>query len=531
VQPSDDFMPTLNIKDALQRAVQHHQSGRLAEAEEIYRQILVVEPDQADALHLLGVLAGQTGKPEMAIELLNRAIAARPDFADAHSNLGMLLRKNGRLDEALTAYRRALAIMPNNPLTHEAIGIILSLQQQIPAAAASYRSVLALAPQMASAWNGLGVALRSMGEFDEAAACFRRALAIRPGMVNAYSNLIHMGRKVADPMELDRLFKSVNDPAAPLEDRIMAGFSLGKSFDEADRFDEAFEQYSNANALVKESRAVAGERFDWQAMQREVDHIIETFTPNFFEQRRGWGEASELPVFIVGMPRSGTSLVEQIASSHSKVFGAGELKEIGAIFDGLAQGISGPPAQAWTEQAIKQAAKSHLKQLASLGGPAVRVIDKMPGNVVYLGLIATMFPGAKVIFCRRDPLDNCLSCYFQRFNSGNLFSYGLVDCGQRYLGIERLTNHWLHTLPLAMLEMRYEKVVADLERQSRRLIGFLGLDWEPACLEFHRTKRTVPTASAWQVRQPIYSNSIGRWRHYEGHLAELIEVLNGNEKR
>jgi hypothetical protein len=287
--------------------------------------------------------------------------------------------------------------------------------------------------------------------------------------------------------------------------------------------------FDKANALLKASRAAQGERFESAGFSRWIDKIISKFSAQCFLERREWGESSELPVFIVGMPRSGTSLLEQIVASHHQVFGAGERKDIGRICLKLGEGNM-TAVEKWTEQTARKAAKEHLEHLQLIGGDAARVIDKMPDNVQTLGQIAILFPGARVIFCRRDARDNCLSCYFQWLtDAGNVFTNDLADCGQRYLGIERLIHHWQSVLPIRMLEVHYEELVSDLEGQSRRLIDFLGLPWDSRCLEFHKTKRPVLTASVWQVRQPIYNSSVGRWRHYEKHLGPLRGVLGERE--
>jgi len=223
-------------------------------------------------------------------------------------------------------------------------------------------------------------------------------------------------------------------------------------------------------------------------------------------------------VFIVGMPRSGTSLVEQIASSHPEVFGAGELRDIGNIAVALSatRGHPGP---------IKAAGGKQLERLRLLGGAAKRVSDKMPSNVERLGLIATLFPTARIIFCRRDARDTCLSCFFQEFIAGNLFSLDLGNCGVHHVQTDRLIEHWLKVLPLRMLVVQYEELVGNLEVQSRRIIDFLDLEWDAKCLDFYRTERTVQTISSWQVRQPIYRQSVGRWRKYQRHLGPLFEAL------
>ena len=381
----------------------------------------------------------------------------------------------------------------------------------------SFRRAIEIAPESASGWINLGHALRQTGRFAEAAKCFQRILARRPGAVEAYTLMAGVGA-TADVAEIARLTARVDDPKTSIRDRATLGFVLGKMLDDADRFDEAFTHYSRANSLVLQMRHTAGERYDGDEFARRVDDSIAMFTPNLFAQSRDWGESSELPVFIVGMPRSGTSLVEQIAASHPDVFGAGELRDVGNI----ATSLSCIPFES---DPINDAARKQLNHLRVLGGSALRVIDKMPANVEHLGLIATLFPSARVIFCRRDPRDTCLSCFFQNFEAGNLYSFDLTNCGRHHVQTDRFIAHWRKVLPLRMLEVQYEDLVADLEGQSRRTIDFLGLPWNPACLNFHRTERTVLTASDWQVRQPIYTRSVGRWRNYERHLGQLFEAL------
>jgi hypothetical protein len=241
-----------------------------------------------------------------------------------------------------------------------------------------------------------------------------------------------------------------------------------------------------------------------------------------------WGNRSELPVFIVGMPRSGTSLAEQIAASHSQVFGGGERKDILRIADAVLAHNRDRPIDEWDMDLARKLADQHIAHLQRLAGPASRATDKLPDNVLHLGISAVLFPGARIIFCRREPRDNSLSCFFQRFGEGNAFAYDLADCARRYLQVERLAQHWRRVLPLAMLTIDYEALVGDPEGESRRLIEFLGLDWEPACLEFHRAERPVFSASLWEVRQPVFRRSVGRWRHYERHLQPILDVLAAN---
>jgi tetratricopeptide (TPR) repeat protein len=501
---------------------------QLDEAIAQYAKALELKPDDATTHLNLAHAFREKAQFTEAMTAYERALKLKPDYAEAHSQMGVTLASLERFDEALLAHRRALALRPDDAHVHEALGATLVLKRDMTAAIDSFRRALTLAPDLAVAWNGLGAASLALGRLDDATVACRRALEISQNQKLFHKNLLSMmGRKTADPATMQRLTGLLDQPGLPVQERISAAFALGKSLDEADRFDEAFACYAQGNSLFKQWRAEAGERFDGESLHRMVDQKIESFTSSFFSDRRGWGDTSELPVFIVGMPRSGTTLVEQIAASHPAVFGADELPDIALLARALAKDDPKAPMQRWDAQAIAQAAEAYLEHLRSLGGAAARVTDKMPGNVFHLGLIAVLLPRARVIFCRRDPRDTCLSCYFQWFPSSRLlYTYDLADCGRQYLETERLTAHWLKVLPLRMLEIHYEEMVANQEGQSRRLIEFLGLPWDPACLQFHQTQRAVVTASVWQVRQPIYTRSVGRWRNYERHLGPLLDVLN-----
>jgi tetratricopeptide (TPR) repeat protein len=462
-----------------------------------------------------------------AVPQYERAIALKPEYGEAHNHLGAALSGLGRFDEAIRNHERALSLRPDDAAAHEALGATLLCKNDASGAIACFRRAVELAPNVPGGWDGLGAASLVLGEMDDAAEYFRRAIETghdERRLHRSFGSV--MSRQKEDPAKLQRMAEMLDGGRLPVPHRVGAGFALGKSLDDAGRFDEAFARYSEANALFKEWRSESGERYDAAASAREVDRLIRTFTPEFFARRKDWGNRSDVPVFIVGMPRSGTTLVEQIAASHPAVFGADELPDVARLAAALGQGHPGSPEAGWDARRIRQAADAYLEHLQTLGPGAARVTDKMPGNVFQLGLIAVLFPRARVIFCRRDPRDTCLSCYFQWFPSSRLlYTYDLADCGRQYLQTERVIAHWLKALPLPMMEMKYEELVADQEGRSRRLIEFLGLPWDPACLQFHRTRRTVTTASVWQVRQPMYNRSAGRWRHYERYLGPLVEVL------
>jgi tetratricopeptide (TPR) repeat protein len=612
--------------DRLTAAIAHHQAGRFAQAEEIYRQILRRKPNDPNALHLLGVLTGQQGRTDAAIELIRQAIRAnsrfaeayrnlgsllaekggfneagaayqralqiwpvdspahrelgerfaanddfrqaiaafskaieiRPEFAEAHNDLGSILGMLNRLDDAIAAHARAVALKPDFAEAHYSLGNLLSrkgraeeavaacfravrlkpdfadahlsvgnaLQHcgRLDEAIAAYRQAIRIKPDFAVAHFNLGQALLHQGEFDEAAACFERFLQLGPESAHGfgYWNLASTGRVTIDRKEYSRLSALLDEPDTPPDNRVAAGFALGKLLDDAGRFDEAFASYARANSLWDEIQIAIGQGYRPKLAHSQVDHLISAFDGRSFENRREFGEPSELPVFIVGMPRSGTTLVHQIAARHPQVHGVGERADIFELGKAL---YGNNPELQGSAKAAREAARAHLHRLGAMGRGAARVIDKTPANVYWLGLISVLFPGARVICCRRDARDTCLSCYFQWFSRGNAFSFNLPHCGTEYLEVNRLMDYWLGAAPLKILEMQYETLVGDLEGQSRRLIEFLGLPWDPACVEFHRAETAVLTASVWQVRQPIYQSSVGRWRHYQRHLGPLMDVL------
>jgi tetratricopeptide (TPR) repeat protein len=538
-----------NLGNALRAA------GRLADACDSYRRAIALRPDFADAHSNLGLVLCDQGHFAAAVASCQRATALDPRSADAHINLANALRRMGRLEAAETSfrqaarlnpgsidlqidlggvlfelrrfaaaagcYRRATELDPRLASAHRGLATSLRSAGDVGSAIAHYRDALALSPDDATLWNDLGRCFLALGRFDEAVEAFRRALATDPDLADAYRNLATCRLLSADDPEMARIAALAGRADLPIEERTAAGFAIAKVLDDADRYEEAFAAYDSANRLYRAARAAAGDRFDAADLARNIDRSIADFTPAFFAAAGGWGNPSELPVFIVGLPRSGTSLVEQIAASHSRVFGAGELRNIGEAAAEL-----GPIDAPWAQTAVRRVADAHLERLSGLGRGADRVIDKMPDNIFMLGVIATLYPAARIIFCRRDPRDTGVSCFFQKFSAGLLtFSYDLADCGRRVRETERLAAHWHRVLPLRWLDIQYESLVADLEGESRRLIEFLGLSWEPACLDFHRTMRAVQTASSWQVRQPVYRRSVGRWRHYERHLGPLLTEL------
>ena len=531
------------VKSLLTEAARLHQSGQRIASLTPLRQAAQLAPDEPNILHRLGLTLLETGQAAAALIPLNKAIAVRPSFANAHWRLGLALESLGRAKDAMASYSAALshdssifgaayrlAWLQEAAGQHEeaaqnyrraserqrkpdsflSLAQALRLERRADEAKTVLRDAIAHDPKYAAAHALLGDIFAEEGQFEDAFPCFAATIDHAPDMVRGYQNLVQCRRMTAgDAALVDKMRSATRLPSTTPLDRAMAGFALGKSLDDMDRYDEAFAAYKDANQGIETINRAAGRAFNFESFRGYVDRkTTKKFTA-------GPSLASDLPVFIVGMPRSGTSLVEQIAASHSQIHGAGELTKIEPLAAQLARGNG----------SIAELADAHLNWLREIGRGASRVIDKLPDNILFLDTIAALYPNAKVIFCVREPRDVSLSCYFQMFSSGNAFSYNLADCGRREVQTARLMRHWQKTLPLATLTVTYETLVESLEAESRRIIDFLGVAWEPAVLDFHRTNRAVATSSKWQVRQPLYNRSVGRWQHYRDHLGELEAAL------
>jgi tetratricopeptide (TPR) repeat protein len=496
---------------------------KLEEAIALLKHATGKNPDRASLFLALGAAAGQANRHGEALAAFQNAARINPDSLEAHVNCATALAELKRLDEATEYLANARAIDPNAAITHEAAGEIAFHQLDVKTAVEHYRDAISANPELISARLGLGKALRAEGKFEEAQAAFREALAIDPSMVGIYGNIVRSGKGVVEGEELNQFMRAMSETDS--EERTAANFAMGKIFDEKEQFDEAFEHYEKGNRSARKRHESMGIRYITSSYREMVDQMIDIFTPDFYEQRRGWGNSSSIPVFIVGMPRSGTTLAHQIIASHPRARGGGERSDIAHLAGRLSKGDIRESAEFWSREAITQAADEQMETYRKLIGPCEHLIDKMPNNVMYCGLIALLFPGAHIIFCRRDPRDTCLSCYFQNFDAGITFATDLANCGSHNVQTYRLMDHWLKVLPVKMMELHYESVVADLETQARRLIDFIGLPWDPACLNYREAKTAVLTASVWQVRQPIYNSSVGRWRHYQRHLGPLFTEL------
>ena len=665
----------------------------------MYKQVLRSNPDNPDALYLLGMLAHQAGSNEAAAEIINRAIRIspnnpavhnvmgsifnalkkmdnavrcyqralelKPDDADIYYNMGNALSDQGKMEEAITCYKKAILLRPDYAYAHYNLGDVFKHQNKFDEAEACYRKAIALKPDYAEAHNNLGSTLMSQGRQEETMASYKRALELKPDYVKAHCNMgfalfcleqydpaeqhfetafrlspdypdAHVGaamlhqKKYQQLPEAEQAAKKAialgyakpdvhtllgkiyvemgkpeqasesygkalaldaNDSGAllgrgnlymetgdfrlaeeyfnrvllnglPLQklsarcylaqakkaragDENMAAlldaakgmdalpptmviglhFALGKSHDDIGEYEKAMDHFKQGGALRRQK----GD-YNPDANERKLDKLIEIFDHPAIERLQGGGDPSRLPIFVLGMPRSGTTLTEQIIASHPDVYGAGELADMHTI----AARPSGDGAafpdnlKALTPQLLAEWGADYIEGLQKRAPDATRITDKMLGNHLLIGLIHLMLPNAKIIHVNRNPVDTCLSCFTKLFSHGHEYSYDLTELGRHYAGYARLMKHWRNALPEgAFLDVQYEELVADTGTQARRLLDYCGLEWNDACLNFHETRRSVRTASVTQVRQPIYKSSVERWRNYEKSIGPLLEALAG----
>ena len=448
-----------------------------------------------------------------------------PQSALSHFNLGNALFELKRHEEALASYDRAIAIRPDFAQAHHGRATVLGTFElkRYEEALASYDRALAIRPDFAEAYHGRGTVLRTLGQIEEARHVLEKAVALAPRKAEFYGALAESKRFVDGDPDLILINALANDMVSlPEGDQILLHFTLAKVYADLGRHERSFNHLIDGNAL-KRKKIV----YDEAAALAQLERTRELFTVEAMRKGRGFGDPSTVPVFIIGMPRSGTTLVEQILASHPKVYGAGELNDFEAAMASL-RGLDGARLRLGGEE-LRRIGARYLKRIRAIAPAAERITDKMPANFRYAGLIHLALPKARIIHTRRDPIDTCLSCFSILFAHNQRFTYDLAELGRYYRAYAALMKHWREVLPLEeMLEVQYEELVDNFELLARRIVAYCGLEWNNACLEFYKNKRPVWTASAVQVRQPIYRSSVGRWRLDQGTLQPLIKALEGD---
>ncbi len=554
------------IPTLLAQAEQDRLAGRLQQAEAKCREALRLLGDQgaaaprAAAHQTLSLLAHQVGKRELAAELMGVAVQLTPAEPVYRRNLCEMLRQVGRIDAAIEQGRAATRLAPDDPTGWYNLGVALndSPTPDLAATRAAFAQAVALEPRHNLAWNNLGSVLNRLGDEDAALAAYHKAARIEPRHAEAQNNiaaiLIERGeldearerlRLAIDAspdfleahQNLSTLTRySADDPhyryleaqlvqrnALSPNQRLQMLFAVGKAREDVGLPVLALIAYHEANRLKRGTLA-----YDEAGAERAGEALSRCFAPGDFADTRP--EDDPTPVFIVGMPRSGTTLIEQVLCSHPRVHGAGELRDFHQVLSAHPKTGDMADAGHWlpalSDDDYREIGQAYLQRLRRHDQGALRITDKMPGNFNYLGFICRALPGARIVHSMRDPMDSCLSNYTKLFRDTMEFAYDLGELGRYYNRYIRLMRHWEQVLPPGrVLHLRYEDMVADLPQQARRLIDHIGLDWDDNCLRFYENRRKVRTASVAQVRKPIYSSSKGRWQAYGDGLAPLRAIV------
>jgi tetratricopeptide (TPR) repeat protein len=505
---------------------------RSEEAEAVYRDALKLAPQNPDSLDNLALAVQDLGRLDEAAELLARALVIEPRSANMHLHYGSLLLEQKKPEQAATAAAHALALAPGDHDVVNLTGRVALDRGDIAGALVQFRRALAIKPDFAGAYNNMGNALNELGQLRDAEQAFLEALRLEPGNVGVYVNLADSKKfGPGDPHLAAMEALAANAESLSRNERMQLDFGLGKAYADVRDYPRSF-----AHLLAGNVRKRAITAYDEAATFALFDRIEEVFTPALIAAKAGAGEPAAAPIFVIGMPRSGTTLVEQIIASHPVVHGAGELhafndavNELCAADGGTMPFPDGVPALDGGD--LRQIGARYVAALRALAArdetaSRERITDKMPSNYYFAGLIHLALPNATIIHCVRDPVDTCVSCFSKLFSGEQNHTYDLAELGRYYRRYQQLMAHWSRALPAGrILDVRYEDVVADLDGQARRIIAHCGLPWDDACLSFHKTERPVRTASVTQVRQPIYSSAIGRWRVYEAQLGPLLDAL------
>ena len=521
----DEFMELSQDNQDIARAAELEKEEKFAEAEKLYRQILTRHPDNVSAMRLWAQLGIREKRYADAERLLQQAVQVAPGFSRALDNLCSVQLAQEKFDDVIKSAKQLVKLKPRSPDGHIWLATATAAAGNHVDAVGFFDKALEFAPNHVGAMCGKGNAYRTIGDQDGAIAAYRSSIEANPLHAEAYWSLANLKTFRFEDQEVDDMLALVGDERIPPVGQVQLNNALGLEFDGRKEYDRAFEFIDCGNKLRREQ-----EYYDRVMNEEKTDLSLEVFTPQFFADNAGHGHPDPAPIFIVGLPRSGSTLLEQILSSHSKVDGTHELFD----FDKTIRAdpnLSAPPARYPTSVAnigaddFKRLGSEYMERTRRHRGDRPFFTDKNPNNFVHVGLLNLILPNAKIINAARHPLDSCFGSYKQLFAQGQPFTYDLVELGEYYLQYQRLMDHWHEVMPGKVLDVQYEDVVADLEGQVRRILDYCELDWEESCLRFHETSRSVKSASSEQVRQPIYTSAVHTWRHYEAHLGPLIETL------
>jgi cytochrome c-type biogenesis protein CcmH/NrfG len=498
---------------------------RLHEAEPVLRAHLKANPLDVAAIRLMAQLAARIGRYKDSETLLRRALELAPGFVAARSNLAQILYRQNRFADAVDVLNAVLAEDSENIASRNLMAAALGRIGDYDEALALYEELSKRFPDHAKLWMSYGHMLKTVGRQEDSIAAYRHALKVEPTLGEVWWSLANLKTVRFDDADLDAMSAALSTMGLGYEDQFHLHFALGKAHEDRREPAEAFVHYDCGNRLRREELD-----YDPDVVSKHVDRIIDTFTSDFVNARQGQGEALPDAIFILGMPRAGSTLIEQILASHSAIEGTMELPDMPAIAmrEGRGNGPSG-----W----VGTIGEMDLGQLGALGAEYLErtriqrksdkpfFIDKLPNNWIYTGLIHLIMPNAKIIDARRHPLDCCFSNFRQHFAKGQAFSYDLADMGRYYADYVRLMDHFDHVLPGRVHRVIHERLVEQPENEVRALLDYLGLPFEQECLNFHENRRAVRTASSEQVRRPLNRDGMDHWKPYEQWLGPLREAL------
>jgi tetratricopeptide (TPR) repeat protein len=505
--------------------------GEFPAARACYLETIRLKPELTQAQSNLGVVLQQECRYDEALPWLLRACELEPQSQQFLENLGDTYFEMEQFADALVTYKKMLELDPQRPQTHNAIGWLTQEEGRLIAAREYFETALRLNPSFAPAIVSLGGLHEELGELEAAEAQFRKALELQPGHTVGLARLATLLRGKVSDAELALIRDRLADPAVTGPSAATLLFALAQVLDDRGDYDGAARALREANSLSLANLERKHQKYVPAEHEKFVNNVINIFQPDFFARVKGMGLETRRPVFIVGLPRSGTTLIEQVLASHSQVFGAGEQplgRQAFEMIPGQMNRAGDHPLVCLSDDqigtALRPIAQRHEDRLRELGASAARVVDKMPDNYMYLGLLAVLFPSATFIHCRRDLRDVAVSCWMTNFRSIK-WANDPEHISSRFAQYLRIMNHWRAVLPAKIHDVAYEETVADLENVARRLIAACELEWEPSCLDYHKTRRPVRTASVTQVRKPVYRKSVARWRNYSEQLGDLFSTL------
>lgn len=543
-------------------AINYDEAGEYEKSLDTYRKALAIKPDYFEAYYNIGNLYRLLNDSNNAIKSYQDCLRLKPDLVEAENNLAIvymenkdysnailhfseaakinpkytntflnfanLYKKTGATDKAESLYKKALEIDPNFMQAYYNLACLYSDTHHSNMAIANFEKVISMAPQYAPAYKNLGNVYKDIGRFDLAISMFKKSISINPAFTEAYRELTSVKTLGKDDAEFALMQRMLSYEVLTDEQRMHLAFGLAKVYEDLKEYDDAFKYLAQANQSRRKLIPYNSEK-----IHTIFSHTKKLFNTEFIEKNQRFGSPDKTPIFILGMPRSGSSLIEQILATHSKVYGAGELNYIEQAINQICSvptQLDYPDCLKDIDQhTVQKLSQSYLNRIRELASDEQFITDKMPQNFIYIGLIKIILPNAKFIHSTRDEMDICLSIYKHGFYDGHAYADDLIDLGEYYNLYRDLMDHWNTILADSIFEVNYENLVANQEHESRRLLNFCGLDWEEDCLSFYKTRRRVHTASSTQVRKGIYKDSVKLWKHFERHLQPLKQVLNYHE--